>query len=53
MLHSGFVLAGATSYYKEEDKPDTDDGILTAYEATSLNLDETDLVFLSSCETGL
>ncbi len=49
MIRSGLVMAGVSL----EDKARTEDGILTAYEATSLNLDRTSLVVLSACETGL
>lgn len=48
MLRSGIVLAGVQSDGKQEE-----DGVLTAYEVTGMNLDETDLVVLSACETGL
>lgn len=48
MIRSGLLLAGVSS------KSDADqDGILTAYEASLLNLRETQLVVLSACETGL
>ena len=50
MLSSGVAFAGVNA--KPELKKE-DDGVLTAYEAMNLQLDSTDLVVLSACETGL
>lgn len=49
MIRSGLVMAGV----RNQNKAGTEDGILTAYEATNLNLDNTSLVVLSACDTGL
>lgn len=55
MIRSGLIMAGA-NYAWQNGKPaypNTDDGILTAYEISLMDLSNTELVVLSACETGL
>jgi CHAT domain-containing protein len=49
LQRSGLVFAGAN----RPDANPNDDGYLTAAEATAMELDGTELVTLSACETGL
>jgi CHAT domain-containing protein/tetratricopeptide (TPR) repeat protein len=49
MIRSGIVLAGVRNKFESQ----SEDGILTAYEATNIDLEGTSLVVLSACETGV
>ena len=52
LLLSGFLLAGA-NHHEDADEAKREDGIVTAEDVAGLNLQGTDLVVLSSCESGL
>ena len=53
MLRSGLFFAGADRALAGTAAPEgLDDGVLTAYEAAALNLQGTELVVLSACNTG-
>ncbi len=47
-MRSGLLLAGC-----QKPNPEGEDGILTAEEVMNLTLDNTELVVMSACETGL
>lgn len=55
LFKSYLLLAGAENTLNAIDKIENpnDDGVLTAFEVMSLNLENCELVVLSACETGL
>jgi CHAT domain-containing protein len=56
LLRSGIMLAGASKTVSGNAIPNlssNDNGVLTAYEAMNMNLEGTQLIVLSACETGL
>jgi CHAT domain-containing protein len=53
LLRAGLVFAGANTRRRDAPVRPEEDGILTAEEAASLDLDGTEWVVLSGCETGV
>ena len=54
LFYSGLVMSGGQTAWTESTfEAEKDDGILTSYEISKLDLHNVDLVVLSACETGL
>jgi CHAT domain-containing protein len=53
LMRSGLIFAGVNDLWNKDKYAKKDDGVLTAYEVTQMNFQNTKLVVLSACETGL
>jgi len=53
LFRSGLLLAGASKTMQNQRIDREEDGVLTAYEVMNLNMDQTEVVVMSACETGL
>lgn len=54
LFRTGLLFAGANRTWANASRIDSiEDGVLTAYEVSNMNLQNTQLVVLSACETGL
>ena len=60
LMRSGLVLTGANNVWNDEkdtldfeNQMNVEDGVVTAFEISALDLSNTDLAVLSACETGL
>ena len=55
MIRSGLILSGGNYAWEngQSFRPQMEDGILTAFEISQMDLSGTELVVLSACETGL
>ena len=53
LLLSGLLFAGSNLHGEGADSAGLEDGYLSAYEVSAMDLNGTDMVVLSACETGL
>jgi CHAT domain-containing protein len=54
LLRTGLILAGGNNFWSQEQPIEgQDDGVVTAYEISHLDLKNIELLVLSACETGL